>query len=934
MVGITTLTLLSALLLQGTVQAGPEIRVFDGLAPPGSKGVHDNFGLVLYGSTPVGVAKAKTFTVKNTGNADLLLKEPIKVPAGFTLMQSFGTTKVAPGKTTTFVIALNSATAGSFAGQVSFGTNDSNENPFNFFVAGVSEAPPSLRIVDNGDPGFNVVGKWQRHTGGGFQQDYHHIAAGTGQNSATWTFTGLATGQYRVFATWAASSTAAPDAVYTIQDNGSNVGIAQVNQQLAPAGFFDAGQNWTELGGPYTIQSGTLKVTLTDKATGAPIADAIRIERVGYPGAILDNGAGFATSGHWHASKNGFQGSSYYAHQGNGVDAATWTFSNLVPGQYQVRVTWPGSGGNLAHAAHYEIIDNGKTIATTHVNQRGGVHGLRDAGAVWRNLGIFSISGPTLVVRLTDQHGHRVVADAVRIERVNFPTIESYADTVRFLEQATWGPTEELIAYVRARGFRAFLEEQFAAPSSGYPSLPLKPTNNNVGCPADPKDPSVRTICLRDHYSHYLLQNRFFVNGLYGTDQLRQRVTFALHEIFVVSGRDIPQPSWLAPYLQILDGNAFGNYRTLLKGITLNPAMGNYLDMAGSTKKMPNENYAREVLQLFSIGLYELNPDGSQILDASGKPIPTYDQAIIDNFAKVFTGWNFAPAPAAGVPNYIAPMVPNDNNHDKTAHPLLRGVTLPANQTAVKDLEDALDNIFYHPNVGPFIGKRLIQHLVTSTPSPAYIARVTAVFNDNGQGVRGDLRAVVRAILLDPEARGDFKTNPNYGRLRHPPQYLLGVLRMFNALSADRTKPSDGVLNGQSVAMGLDVWRPPSVFSDFQPELQVRPGVFGPEFTTLTTVTTLKRADFINLFVYSKINPGNNVPNGTSIDLTKWEALAANPPALVEALNQLLLHGTMSQAMRDNILQAVNTVPATNPRRRAQNAIYLILTSSQYQIQR
>ena len=204
-------------------------------------------------------------------------------------------------------------------------------------------------------------------------------------------------------------------------------------------------------------------------------------------------------------------------------------------------------------------------------------------------------------------------------------------DTVRFLEQSTWGPTPELIERVRTIGFEQFLSEQLNAPVSEYPALPLYPTTRDTAsCPNN-------STCQRDNYTMYPVQNRFFVNGLYGEDQLRQRVAFALHQILVVSGVEVTQPSWITPYLQILLRDAFGSYRQVLYDITLNAAMGNYLDMNGNSKTRPNENYAREVLQLFSVGTVRLNPDGTSQLDGSGRPIATYDQTTVDNFARVFT---------------------------------------------------------------------------------------------------------------------------------------------------------------------------------------------------------------------------------------------------------------------------------------------------------
>lgn len=505
----------------------------------------------------------------------------------------------------------------------------------------------------------------------------------------------------------------------------------------------------------------------------------------------------------------------------------------------------------------------------------------------------------------------------------------STSDAIRFLEQSTWGPTPALIDHVKAVGFNRFLDEQFSAPASSYPPMTLFPTTRDEAtCPA-------ASTCPRDNYTMYPLQNRFFVNALYGEDQLRQRVAFALHQIIVVSGVDITQPSWMTPYLQILDSNAFGNYRQLLLEITLNPAMGNYLDINNNNRTLPNENYAREILQLFSIGTVRLNIDGTQQLDVNGQAIPAYTQDHVNNFARVFTGWRFDAAPATGVPNYTAPMIAVANNHDTGAKTLLNGRVLPSGQTAAKDLSDALDNIFEDENIGPFISKQLIQHLVTSNPTPAYVARVASVFNGS-LGVRGDLKAVVRAILLDPEARGDQKIEASYGRLKHPAQYIANVLRAFNAKSADLATQSDGYLNPQAVLMGMDLFRPPSVFSYFSPSGTVPGGggVRGPEFGLMTTSTALRRANFINTMAFSRIAVGTNSPAGTSLDLAPLQALAGNPGAMVDSLNTLLLHGSMSSEMRTSIINAVNAVAASNPLKRARTALYLVASSSQYQVER
>jgi hypothetical protein len=495
-------------------------------------------------------------------------------------------------------------------------------------------------------------------------------------------------------------------------------------------------------------------------------------------------------------------------------------------------------------------------------------------------------------------------------------------NAVLFLEQATWGPTNADITHLQNVGIRAYLDEQESAAETSYPSLPLQPSTIPGICDS---------ICQRDNYSMYPLQNQFFLNALYGQDQLRQRVAWALHSIFVVSGRDLMQPSWMAPYLQIFSTEAFGNYRNILEKVTLNPAMGDYLNMSTSTKFNPNENYAREVLQLFSTGLYKLNLDGTQQLDMQGNPIPTYDQNVVTNFAKVFTGWRLASQPAPGVPNYVDPMVLNQSQHDTTAKTLLDGFPVPAGQAGTVDLTMALDNIFNHQNVGPYISRALIRNMVNSNPTPAYVARVAAVFNNDGTGVRGNLKAVVEAILLDPEAR----SLPIFGHLREPVLLMNNILRLFDAKSADRTKNSDGVLNSQLQPMDQDVLKPLTVFSYFPADYQIPDtNLTGPEFGILSTSSSLKRANFINTIVFSAINANPpDRPNGTSIDLTGLQALAGNPQALVDELNRTMMHGSMSTQMQGSIVTAVNAVSASNTLKRARTALYLVATSSQYQVE-
>jgi len=384
-------------------------------------------------------------------------------------------------------------------------------------------------------------------------------------------------------------------------------------------------------------------------------------------------------------------------------------------------------------------------------------------------------------------------------------------DRRRFLEQAAFGPTDALDNRIRRIGLRTWLAEQFeatyAAEGNDYPAIPLRAYDQAdavFGCGMFTSGTPEYRNCQRTHYNQYPLQNWFYKQAFYGNAQLRHRVAWALSQLWVTSGNTIDQSSWMIAYDRILSDNAFGNYRNLMKEMTLNPAMGSYLNMSSSTKNNPNENYPRELLQLFTVGTVMLNQNGTPIIQ-NGETVPTYDQDRINNFTKVFTGWRrcgntvVPGCPNAtgnsNVPDYIDPMTLASGNHDLTQKTLFTysgssGTTnIPActgctgtarDDYANASLDQALDNIFNHPNMPPFVSKFLIQHLVMSDPSPAYVARISAVFRNNGAGERGDLKAVVKAILLDPEARGDRKTDPKYGKLREPVQLITNIARHFN----------------------------------------------------------------------------------------------------------------------------------------------------------
>jgi uncharacterized protein (DUF1800 family) len=513
-------------------------------------------------------------------------------------------------------------------------------------------------------------------------------------------------------------------------------------------------------------------------------------------------------------------------------------------------------------------------------------------------------------------------------------------DALRLADQAAFGPTPALVAQISQQG-SVWIDSQIQAPATGYPALATVSPNPAVGCP--PTLPAGNT-CFRDNYSAFPIQRVFFQNALTGSDQLRQRVALAYSQIFVVSSVQIAPAYALREYQQMLLDDAFVDFRQILQDVTLSPVMGAYLNMANNNKANPakgisaNENYAREVMQLFSIGVNKLNPDGSLVLQ-SGAPVPTYDQGTIEGFANLFTGWTYPTAPgAAAKPNnpeyFIGAMVPVDANHDTTPKVLLDGKTLAANQTAQADLQQGLDMIFNHPNVGPFIGRQLIQFLVSSNPSPAYVARITAVFDDDGTGTRGNMAAVIKAVLLDPEARGSTIADPNYGKLREPVVDVVAVLRALNG-------SSDGVYPiAAANSMGQPLFGPYTVFS-FYPPTYPLPGsstLLAPQFGILNTATALARLNFLNNLLYSAngIAPAANVPaaTGTRIDLSLYEANAADPNVLVSQFDANVLHHTISAGESAAIVPAVNAVAATDGLNRARAAAYLVLASPRYQITR
>ncbi len=491
----------------------------------------------------------------------------------------------------------------------------------------------------------------------------------------------------------------------------------------------------------------------------------------------------------------------------------------------------------------------------------------------------------------------------------------SSAAARRFLEQAAFGPTPSDAANVQTLGFQAWLDQQFnMAPVSNFTPI----TSSQGGMPA-----------------------HFLTNAVMNADQLRQRVAFALSQIYVVSLQKLIWNSNMVLFQNMLLNDAFTNYRQIMADVTLSPAMGQYLDMANNAMgnaaagTLANENYARELMQLFTIGTQMLNQDGTLQYDSNNLPIPTYLQPTISEFARVYTGWTYAPA--AGQPvqwgAYITsngPMVPYPPEHDPGSKQLLNGFVSPANITPQQDLNNALDNIFNHPNVGPFVGKQLIQHLVKSNPSPAYISRVAAAFNNNGQGVRGDMKATITAVLLDPEARANDNggaDQPGDGHLQEPALYIAGMVRAFGGQMSDQNYFPWDLFN-----LSQDLFNAPSVFNYYSPTYGV-PGttLLGGEFEIHTPNNAIWRADVVRTLFSQWSNPVESYGPGTTVDLTAFVPLAANPNTLLNALDLTLTHGTMPAGMRAEILSALtaDTSPALL---KVEDVCYLILTSSYYNV--
>lgn len=527
-----------------------------------------------------------------------------------------------------------------------------------------------------------------------------------------------------------------------------------------------------------------------------------------------------------------------------------------------------------------------------------------------------------------------------------YPDIpQSDADAARFLTQATFGPTTEEIARLRRIGYRRWLDEQLSE-STTPPTLVLPHLQQLVAGGVLPED-------LRPQHR----RNYWLWQAATARDQLRMRMGFALSEIFVVSDREVADPvrtlNRIADYQDTLARGAFGSYRTLLERVSLHPAMGYYLSHVGNRKAdpsrniTPDENYGREVMQLFSIGLVERNRDFSPALDASGNAVPTYDEQVVSAMARVFTGWTYAGQTTAQFGRLdnasFAPMECHPSFHDDQPKQIFRGIVIAEGNNCVASLARALDALAAHPNTAPFISRQLIQRFVTSNPSPAYVQRVTDAWLQSN----GNLGTVVRAILLDTEARlappGDA-----FGKAREP---LVKLVALWRAFDARYVPPASGEVrfgfsNAGDLTASLlqDSQRAPSVFNFFEPDHRLPaaggvPGLFAPEFQILTEASYLSALNQHEAVVW---NYTGAAPTATTpapiLDVSRLVAMAdaRNHAGMVDEVNLLLFAGGMGSGTRQAMLSMLDRLAAANESSsaRARSLVLLAAASPEFAIQR
>ena len=510
--------------------------------------------------------------------------------------------------------------------------------------------------------------------------------------------------------------------------------------------------------------------------------------------------------------------------------------------------------------------------------------------------------------------------------------------------RATFGADLALIETIDALGEEAWIEEQFALAPSSHDAV----VDELITLEQSGGLENLRDNAINDSVAHFFGRVAWWHTTITASDQLRQRVAYALSQIFVISDEVnllFLHPYGTSNYYDMLLDHAFGNYRDLLLDVTLHPAMGVYLSHLNNAKgdpdkgTFPDENYAREVMQLFSIGLFELNPDGSEKLDGDGRPVATYDNGDIGEFARVFTGLSWGGLnPRFGTERHVfrQPMRMFDEFHDRGAKTLLRGEVIPAGLSGMEDIELAVDNLFRHPNVGPFIGRQLIQRRVTSNPSPAYIERVSRAFADNGNGVRGDMKAVLRAILLDPEARAAPDPDGSFGKLREPLLRYTAMLRQLGVSTPDGFYPNLGYIVQQSVQQ--HPLSAPSVFNFYLPthqpigEIAAR-GLVAPEFQITNSNTVVEISNLLQYGVIGDfVNDLRDPPFApATLTLADFLPLADDVDALLDRLDTVFTYGTLSDETRSAIAELLPLIDERELRVRI--AAWLLLISPDYAVE-
>ncbi len=510
----------------------------------------------------------------------------------------------------------------------------------------------------------------------------------------------------------------------------------------------------------------------------------------------------------------------------------------------------------------------------------------------------------------------------------------SRTDAVRFLNQATFGASKPTIDELMGLDYSTWIDQQLA----------LEPSLTEPFLVADGRG-SLQTL------RHYV----WWTNAVEGEDQLRQRLAFAWSEIFVVSDNDYTLSNAqfaMCHFYDMLAVGSTGNFRDLLEQVTLHPVMGIYLSMVRNERAdpersiRPDENFARELMQLFTTGLHELTPDGRVVIE-NGEPVPAYDQSTVEEFAKLWTGWNFADADE-WVSNDMTPydkrltMVAWEEFHETEEKRLLNGTVVPSGQTSAVDMSAALDNVFVHPNVGPFISRLLIQRLVTSNPTPSYVGRIAAVFDDDGTGERGNLAAVTKALLLDSEARLGHETMPErFGKFKEPIMRLAQLWRAFNVTAGPESeigyRPYARPVDQLGQVLGQAVMRAPSVFNFFRPDNPLGPDsdLVAPELSILSEVNVASTNNMLFQQIYFNNHLDEEQPNISRIDLSEEVDMAADPATLVAHLNELLVAGTLPVELTQSIIEQLAAHPSDPDGRlaRATDAVYAIVGSPFHLVQ-